>query len=661
MTEVYDLVAKIVLDTKEYLEGIKKAKNSADDFADTMDDTVVAAENAEYSVKDLADQLDETADAFRNEEEAAKRSSKSIEDHTDASDDSAKSIGDYVDKIKTISGTLKSAIAASAAIETIIKIGEKISEAVDTTAALGDKIDKASQRFGLTPEEYQLWEFIFQHEGTSIDESAGAFKKLAETAASNKDALAQIGITAEQISSFTKGELFGEVVTKLQEIKDPAEKSAAAFKVFGENYSNLMPLLNDDAAGIANLTAQFKDLNIGMSDLLVSMSAANMDAKYNAEMSSTALNTAVAARFMQLKTEMYALKTEINSALAKFITPDYMMPHTLEEVDSQINKLKDEIDSLNQQIEEYGYSYYGIGERRDVLQEDLENWESAREAIVNAAARSERDTEENLNSQLQQILDERALAYVETYNAIRDGVSGYFSLFEETGGIAVRSVDDLSSALDSQMDYIRQYREAMTIISEYARENEIPMEALNAAIADAGKNGAEFAVAMAQAIRDRDGDKVAKIAEKYNELQLEQDALSAALTNATGAYDSMEDAAVGDIDKIKAALNDLVSSEYVVDIIMSSQLGRIRTGYTRTLPRKAGGIEYVPYNDYRVSLDEGEAVLTKNQNEAYRNGEASSDGKEAVIDIVIPLTLDGNEIGKAAYRYSYNMDRRAGR
>lgn len=162
--------------------------------------------------------------------------------------------------------------------------------------------------------------------------------------------------------------------------------------------------------------------------------------------------------------------------------------------------------------------------------------------------------------------------------------------------------------------------------------------------------------------RDRDGDKVAEIAEKYNELQLEQEALSAALTNATDAYDSLEEAAVGDINKIKEALNELVSSEYVVDIIMSSQIGRIRTGYVNSAQRKAGGIDYVPYNDYRVSLDEGEAVLTKGQNEAYRNGgtlgKESSDNRP--IQVTTEIYLNGDDIGKAVSGYLWNEQRRKG-
>jgi hypothetical protein len=72
--------------------------------------------------------------------------------------------------------------------------------------------------------------------------------------------------------------------------------------------------------------------------------------------------------------------------------------------------------------------------------------------------------------------------------------------------------------------------------------------------------------------------------------------------------------------------------------IMSSMQGR---GDFNVNPFSArDGLDYVPYDNFRINAHEGEAVLTKKQAEQWRGGE------QIDITIEIPVVIDGHEVDK---------------
>ena len=70
------------------------------------------------------------------------------------------------------------------------------------------------------------------------------------------------------------------------------------------------------------------------------------------------------------------------------------------------------------------------------------------------------------------------------------------------------------------------------------------------------------------------------------------------------------------------------------------------------------GLDYVPFDGYMAKLHAGEKVLTAAEASSYRNGNRG--GSAVPIDITIPLTLDGEQIGMAAAQYVWSEDRRNG-
>lgn len=72
------------------------------------------------------------------------------------------------------------------------------------------------------------------------------------------------------------------------------------------------------------------------------------------------------------------------------------------------------------------------------------------------------------------------------------------------------------------------------------------------------------------------------------------------------------------------------------------------------------GLDYVPYNNYLANLHRGEAVLTAPEANAYRKGYLGGYEKDTVVSIEIPVMLDGDKIGAAAYQFALSENRRNG-
>lgn len=115
------------------------------------------------------------------------------------------------------------------------------------------------------------------------------------------------------------------------------------------------------------------------------------------------------------------------------------------------------------------------------------------------------------------------------------------------------------------------------------------------------------------------------------------------------AVDELFDSAIAEASRRAAELNGV--------------LGGLRTGNTRTTPRKhASGLDYVPYDGYRATLHLGERVLTAAENRAYTQGGGFDAG--ALIDALSGLTTDRRDIvvtvdGHELARYMADENRRA--
>lgn len=144
-------------------------------------------------------------------------------------------------------------------------------------AEYGDSIDKMSQKMGISAQAYQEWDAVMQHSGTSMESLKASMKTLATAAENSNEAFATLGITEEQIANMSNEELFGEVITKLQEMGESTERTYLASQLLGRGATELGALLNTSAEDTQRMKDRVHELGGVMSDDAVKASAQFQD------------------------------------------------------------------------------------------------------------------------------------------------------------------------------------------------------------------------------------------------------------------------------------------------------------------------------------------------------------------------------------------------
>lgn len=234
---LFDLQAKITLDTKDYEKGIGNAESKASGFASKLKSGLGTA-------------------------------------------------------AKVGAAALTASAAAVGAVSTAMVNGVK------QTAEYGDNIDKMSQKMGMTAQAYQEWDFIMQHNGTTIESMKASMKTLANAAETGNDAFGKLGITQEQMASMSQEELFGATIKGLQNVSDDTERTYLAGQLLGRGATELGSLLNMSAEDTEAMRQQVHDLGGVMSDEAVKDAAAFQDSLQNLRTAFGGLKRGLTSEFM---------------------------------------------------------------------------------------------------------------------------------------------------------------------------------------------------------------------------------------------------------------------------------------------------------------------------------------------------------------------------
>lgn len=161
---------------------------------------------------------------------------------------------------------------------TVITKGTK--ELVNSTMAVseyGDNIDKMSQKMGISAEAYQEWDAVMQHSGTSMESLKASMKTLANAAEKDNEAFAALGITEEDLANMSNEDLFGAVITGLQNMEEGTERTYIASQLLGRGATELGALLNTSAEETQAMKDRVHELGGVMSDEAVKSAAQFQD------------------------------------------------------------------------------------------------------------------------------------------------------------------------------------------------------------------------------------------------------------------------------------------------------------------------------------------------------------------------------------------------
>lgn len=189
-------------------------------------------------------------------------------------------------------GSVKTAIgenikAIKAWVKTIIYVIGAITAVVFSVSKLGDSIDKGSQRMNMSAKQYQKWAYAMELSGSSIEElregynqMSGQISQAVNGTKESQKAFQRLGVNLKDTKGNLRstGDIFEDVVVSLQNMDNATERTALAYKLFGESVSKLNPLLNNNANLLREVVRTQNALGSQMSDNLVAESAKFQDA-----------------------------------------------------------------------------------------------------------------------------------------------------------------------------------------------------------------------------------------------------------------------------------------------------------------------------------------------------------------------------------------------
>ena len=182
-------------------------------------------------------------------------------------------------KLKTgLGNAAKIGSAAIAAVGTAaVAAGTAVVKATGDVAAYGDNIDKMSQKMGISAEAYQEWDAVMQHSGTSMESLKAGMKTLANAVEKGNEAFERLGLTQEEIAGMSQEDLFNATIAALQNVDNETERTYLAGQLLGRGATELGALLNMSAEETQAMKDRVHELGGVMSDEAVKAAARYQD------------------------------------------------------------------------------------------------------------------------------------------------------------------------------------------------------------------------------------------------------------------------------------------------------------------------------------------------------------------------------------------------
>ena len=230
-------------------------------------------------------------------------------------EDSEEKAEGFGKKLKTGLGTAAKAggIAIGAIATGTAALGTAMVKGAGEVASYGDNIDKMSQKMGISAQAYQEWDAIMQHSGTTIDGMQRGMITLSKAAETGSDAFAKLGLSQEDVASMNQEELFAATIKGLQGMEEGSERAVLAQQLLGGAAKELGPLLNTSAEETEAMRQRVHELGGVMSDDAVKAAAAYQDSLQDMTTSFDGLKRGLFANFMPGITEVMQGITDIFS------------------------------------------------------------------------------------------------------------------------------------------------------------------------------------------------------------------------------------------------------------------------------------------------------------------------------------------------------------
>ena len=212
--------------------------------------------------------------------------------------------GKFADALKKGAGV--AAKFGTAVVTGTMAAGAALTGVASSAASNADEIDKMSAKIGMSKQAYQEWSYVLGQNGMDVNSLQMGMKTLVaqmDGAASGTEKSVEmfekLGLSIYDSEGKMKNqeEMFKEVTMALASMENGTEKAAIANGLLGRSGSEMMPMLNNGAEGIVDLTNRAHELGLIMGDEAVNagvvLGDTLDDVKQSAGMVGTKIGTAL--------------------------------------------------------------------------------------------------------------------------------------------------------------------------------------------------------------------------------------------------------------------------------------------------------------------------------------------------------------------------------
>jgi len=192
-----------------------------------------------------------------------------------------------------ISGVAFGAMAGGAGL-----LGKALMGATSQTAIYGDTIDKTSQKIGISAEAYQEWDAVLQHSGASAGSLTAVMRTLSTAVENGDESFEKIGISLDSLQNLSKEEIFEKVISSLQEMEDGTERTAIAQKLLGRGAMEFGALLNTSAEDTKAMRDRVHELGGVMSNEAVKAAARYQDSLQDMKTAMSGITRDMSSEFL---------------------------------------------------------------------------------------------------------------------------------------------------------------------------------------------------------------------------------------------------------------------------------------------------------------------------------------------------------------------------
>lgn len=676
--ELFSLLAKLTLDTKEYESSLKSAENlgkntdnveASLDLDTTQFDQAVAEANDTTIDNPESPELDLDDDPFQKTVEDAEEEKVDNPDEPELGLDNTpfkESLGEaeseaglFEGSIGTILDNIKGLIAGAGIAASISTVVSGLSEAVDLARSMGDSIDKSSRAMSISTDAYQEWGYILEINGASItDLNRGLMnlRKLTQGGEVSKEAteaFEKLGISAQKADGSLKSteEILDETLRALADYNGE-DRDILAQAIFGRGGTKLNALFDGTSQDIDYLKKQAHDLGLVMSEDAVANAAAYNDAVTNMQKSIEAFKVSIAEQLLPLLTDI----TNRVAAIIAFFNPrtwDQSLSDQFRNIDDELADNLLDIEATSGAAMTMIDKLFSMGDATKLNAEQQAQWKATAEWLIEKIPSlsevintdtleitANKDEVIALTKEWKNYAIERAKADAlkEKQEALAKKTTKWL---EEEAKVAKQDAE----AEKKRQQVLQQAREDLEKAPEDIRQKfvtELGYSDLDSLFAD--REGAQKAVekwtdqygpGKLFASRDfwsaygewQDAAKEAEIGREHaDQLKQEVEAgqvelaeYSATLDTVIAGLESTGDEAEGTEKKIQGYRKELEKLPKTVRTTIEADLYYLQNNKLPMFKQAKGNWD-VPYDEYPSLLHRGEMVLTASEARDYRDG-----------------------------------------